>query len=196
MSVLTGELVIVIAVLSCIIKHSKEVSVIKEYKGFLVDDNFNIYNSRTGLAVTPFVGTDGYYQVSRRDETGNHKHIRVHTLFANIFIDNPNNCKYVNHIDSNKLNNSLNNLEWCANSYNVYHGWHSGNRTHKNRTKVIACKDGWEKEYPSIRSLSENLKLDRHKVARILKGELKNHYEYTFDYATECGTTIEKQPIE
>ena len=169
---------------------------IKEYKGFLVDNDFNIYNSRTGNIVTPFIGTDGYYQVSRRDENGKHKHIRVHTLFANLFIDNPNNYKYVNHIDSNKLNNSLDNLEWCTNSYNVYHGWHSGNRTHKNRTRVVAIKDGERKEYPSIRALGEYLGVDRHKVARILKGEIKNHYSYVFDYVTECGTTIEKPPEE
>ena len=33
----------------------------KEYKGFLVDDDFNIYNSRTGRKLTPFIGSDGYY---------------------------------------------------------------------------------------------------------------------------------------
>lgn len=186
----------VIAVLSNIIIHSEWGVFIREYKGFLVDDDFNIYNSRTGNIVTPFVGTDGYYQVSRRDENGDSKHIRVHVLFANLFIDNPNNYKYVNHIDSNKLNNSLDNLEWCTNSYNVYHGWHSGNRTHKNRTKVVAIKDDWRKEYPSIRALGEDLHVDRHKVARILKGEIENHYDYVFDYVAECGTTIEKPPEE
>lgn len=187
----------VIAVLNYVIKyHERGDIVIKEYKGFLVDDDLNIYNERTGNKVTPFIGTDGYYQVSRRDESGKHKHIRVHSLFANMFIDNPNNYKYVNHKDSNKLNNSLDNLEWCTNAYNVYHGWHSGNRTHKNKTKVVARKDGWEKEYPSIRALSKDLHVDRHKVARILKGQLENHYEYVFDYVAECGTTIEKPPEE
>ena len=31
------------------------------------------------------------------------------------------------HIDSDKTNNSLDNLEWCTNSHNVQHGWDSGN---------------------------------------------------------------------
>ena len=101
-----------------------------------MDDDLNIYNERTGLKLTPFVGSDGYYQVMRSDESGKSRHIRVHVLYAHCFIPNLNNYKYINHIDSNKLNNSLDNLEWRTNSYNVQHGWDSGNRTHKNNTKV------------------------------------------------------------
>lgn len=158
---------------------------IKEYKGFLVDDDFIIYNSRTNLKLTPFIGTDGYYQVGRRLENGKTYHIRVHILYANCFIPNPKNLKYVNHKDSNKLNLELSNLEWCTNSYNVKHGWDSGNRTHKNRTKVLVVDKidmNIRYEFNSIREVGENLKLDRHKVARILKGELKNNYDYLFSY--------------
>lgn len=39
---------------------------------------------------------------------------RVHVIYAHCFIPNPNEFKYVNHIDLNKLNNSLDNLEWCT----------------------------------------------------------------------------------
>ena len=157
----------------------------KEYKGFLVDDDLNIYNSRTGGKLSPFVGSDGYYQVSRRLEGGHAYHARVHILYANCFIPNPDNLKYVNHKDSNKLNLELSNLEWCTNSYNVKHGWDSGNRTHKNRTKVSVVdknNPSMRYEFNSIREVGEALKLDRHKVARILKGELKNNYDYLFSY--------------
>ena len=58
---------------------------IKEYKGFLVDDELNVYNSRTNLKLTPFVGTDGYYQVGRRLENGKTFHIRLHILYAHCF---------------------------------------------------------------------------------------------------------------
>ena len=153
-----------------------------EYKGFQVDDSFNIYNARTGMPLKPFIGTDGYYQVARRDENQHSYHIRVHVLFATLFIPNPNGYKYVNHIDSNKLNNSLDNLEWCTNSHNVKHGWLSGNRTHKNKTHVSATLDGVTKSYESIRQMCAALHLDRHKVARILKGEIQNHYKYEFNY--------------
>ena len=156
----------------------------EEYKGFLVDEDFNIYNKRTGRKLTPFKGRDGYMQVVRSKEDGSSYHLRVHKIFAELFIPNPNNYGYINHIDSDKTNNSLDNLEWCSNSQNVYHGWHSGNRTHKNNTAVeVYTLDGeFVNEYPSIRKLAEDLHVDRHKVARILKGELNNTYNYIFKY--------------
>lgn len=154
----------------------------KEYKGFLVDNELNIYNATNGKRLTPFVGTDGYYQVARRIGGRKSYHIRVHRLYAILFIPNPNNYKYINHIDSNKLNNSLDNLEWCTNSMNVKHGWDSGNRTHRNRTKVCAKIGNETLCYDSIRQMCSELKLDRHKVARILKGQVENKYKYSFYY--------------
>lgn len=155
-----------------------------EYKGFLVDDELNFYNGRTRRKITPFVGRDGYLQVARTRANHTLYHLRVHVILANLFIPNPNGYKYINHIDSNKLNNSLDNLEWCTNSYNVKHGWESGNRVHKNRTRVKAIDINTRQEYQcdSIRELCKQLHLDRHKVARILKGELSNAYPYEFIY--------------
>lgn len=157
----------------------------KEYKGFLVDDDLNIYSKRTGNKLTPYIGTDGYMQVVYTDENHRGIHQRVHVIYAHCFIPNPNGYKYVNHIDSNKLNNNLDNLEWCTNSQNVYHGWHSGNRIHKNNTGVIAKRlDGTLiGKFTSIRKCSAFLHIDRHKLARVLKGELRKDYlGYLFEY--------------
>ena len=165
----------------------------KEYKEFLVDDDLNIYSKRTGRKLTPHVGSDGYVQVMCTDKNNKSIHQRVHVIYAHCFIPNPNNYRYVNHIDSNKLNNALENLEWCTNSQNVYHGWHSGNRTHKNNTSVIVKKiDGsFIGIFTSIRKCSEFLHVDRHKIARVLKGELRKDYlGYIFEYG-DGQTTIE-----
>ena len=45
--------------------------------------------------------------------------LRVHKLVAQAFIPNPNNFNQINHIDGNKQNNCVDNLEWCNNSYNI-----------------------------------------------------------------------------
>lgn len=157
----------------------------KEYNGFLVDENLNFYNSRTGRTVTPHQGSDGYMQVTRRLADQRTVHERVHVILAYCFIPNPNNYKYINHKNSDKTDNRLENLEWCTNAYNVRHGWDNGNRTHKNNTSVrVTNTEGNVQNFTSIREAGRCLHMDRHKIARVLKGELKSDYfeNYRFEY--------------
>lgn len=53
---------------------------------------------------------------------GKQKLWSVHRLVAITYIPNPNNFPEVNHKDENKLNNSINNLEWCDRKYNLNYG--------------------------------------------------------------------------
>ena len=53
-------------------------------------------------------------------------HRTVHRLLANHFIPNPENKPFINHIDGNRANNSLENLEWVTNGENVQHAMRSG----------------------------------------------------------------------
>jgi len=67
----------------------------------------------------------GYNKVCLYD--GNrHKLIKVARLIALIFIDNPNNYPIINHIDGNKLNDNINNIEWCTPSHNNTHAYRLG----------------------------------------------------------------------
>lgn len=59
------------------------------------------------------------------------KQFRVHRLVALHFIPNPNNLPEVNHIDGDKNNNHVSNLEWCTNLQNIRHSYKIG--THKIR---------------------------------------------------------------
>lgn len=61
------------------------------------------------------------YRVVSLTKDGKKKDHKVHRLVAIAFIPNPNDYECVNHIDGNKLNNSLSNLEWCSKGYNNYH---------------------------------------------------------------------------
>lgn len=154
----------------------------KRYKDFLVDNNLNIYNAHTGHIIKPFKGSDGYMAVKLNMKNCKTCE-RVHVIYAHCFIPNHNNEKYVNHIDSNKLNNSLNNLEWCSNSYNVKHSYDNGNNTNKIKVRVETIDRKMIGEYNSIRECSKELKLDRHKISRVLKGELRKDYlGYLFSY--------------
>lgn len=55
----------------------------------------------------------------------------VHRIVATTFIPNPENKRCVNHKDGNKLNNAVDNLEWCSHSENHRHAFRLGLKNHK-----------------------------------------------------------------
>ena len=61
------------------------------------------------------------YVVVYLNENGKTKTMFLHRLIAKAFIPNPNNYPEVNHIDENKDNNIIENLEWCTDKYNNRH---------------------------------------------------------------------------
>ena len=60
----------------------------------------------------------GYLRVGLRVDK-KRKQYRVHRLIAVAYLPNPNNLSCVNHIDKNRANSTLENLEWCTNMYNT-----------------------------------------------------------------------------
>lgn len=69
----------------------------------------------------------------RRDSTNKKEDVFVHRIVASLFLDNPNNYPQVNHKDSNPMNNSVDNLEWCSVRYNWQYGLDYG---YKSRDKL------------------------------------------------------------
>lgn len=67
------------------------------------------------------IKTGGYSNVGLQTDDGKTKWFRVHRLVASAFIQNPYNKKYVNHIDEDRQNNNVNNLEWVTPKENNLH---------------------------------------------------------------------------
>lgn len=74
-----------------------------------------------GRLLKPAIQSVGYKFVVLSKQ-GKTKGYRVHRLVAEAFIPNPDNLPQVNHKDENKLNNNVNNLEWCTVAYNNNYG--------------------------------------------------------------------------
>ena len=83
-------------------------------------------SSKQGIYLKPGVNTRGYKQVVLYKDN-KHKNITIHRLIALTFINNPDNKLEVNHIDGNKLNNKIENLEWCTSSENHIHAYKNDN---------------------------------------------------------------------
>jgi hypothetical protein len=66
------------------------------------------------------------YLICRLGNEEGYKMFKVHRLVALHFIVNPKNKPFVNHLDCNKKNNNVKNLEWCTNQENVDHAREHG----------------------------------------------------------------------
>lgn len=71
------------------------------------------------------IGKDNYYIIKLCKENKPHT-FYVHRLVAEEFIENPHDYPQVNHIDGDKHNNCVNNLEWCTNKQNLEHSYKTG----------------------------------------------------------------------
>lgn len=83
-------------------------------------------NKKTGKIKTPSLGHRGYPVHSLRDHDGKFYLRTVHTLLARAFIPNPIGKPEVNHIDGDKTNYSIENLEWCTRAENDAHARRTG----------------------------------------------------------------------
>ena len=72
--------------------------------------------------LNPYLNKEGYRIVRLQLEEGNARTVSVHRLVAENFIPNPNNYPQINHIDENRTNNCISNLEWCTAVHNANHG--------------------------------------------------------------------------
>lgn len=70
----------------------------------------------------------GYHEIALTKECKT-KHYFVHRLIAMTFIPNPLNLPQIDHIDDNKSNNCVNNLQWITNADNMAKAWRTGART-------------------------------------------------------------------
>ena len=97
--------------------------IVYDYTGLYEVCNIDgkVRNTKTGRILKPIKNKNGYCVVTLSKD-GKMQRFSVHRLVAEAFIPNSQNKPYVNHINENKSDNSVDNLEWCTASENALHG--------------------------------------------------------------------------
>ncbi len=135
---------------------ANQLKVYNKLPRFSVSSDGEVYGTKTGKKIKTSIDYRGYKRLSvivgsRTDGTRKHLNLKVHRMVAESFIHNPNDLPAVNHIDGNKLNNTVENLEWMSVRDNNAHARKIGlvksySPTKEHRQKMI---DGWWKWFES-----------------------------------------------
>lgn len=96
--------------------------VVDGFPNYQVDELGNVFSTAHGSPrlLKLKEDKDGYFRVNLCNK-GNRKTVSVHRLVAKAFIENPKGLPIVNHLDSNRKNNEVTNLEWCTAKENWHH---------------------------------------------------------------------------
>lgn len=106
---------------------------VKKDPKYEVSNLGNVRNKETGRILKPQLNKEGgYYRVT----LGNRQRDYIHRIVADTFYDGDHSDLEVNHIDGNKLNNSISNLEYCSKKENIRHAFGKDSRLH-----VVRCKN-------------------------------------------------------
>lgn len=95
--------------------------VIESFPNYTITDSGIIYSKKSNKIMKQHLDKDGYL-VLNLSNNGIKKQCRVHRLVAIAFIPNPEGLATVNHINHNKLDNRVTNLEWLSNYDNAKDG--------------------------------------------------------------------------
>ena len=94
-------------------------------KNYRVEKDGRIYSLRRNKYLIPKLNHDGYLRIQIWDK-GKCSFVAIHRLVAQEYIPNPENKPFVNHINGNKQDNRVENLEWCTQKENIHHAFKTG----------------------------------------------------------------------
>lgn len=160
---------------------------------YSIKENGEITNNKSGKTMKAYINK-GYYKVNLH-VNGVKEVVLLHRMLGFAFIPNPENKKFMNHKDGNKLNNDLTNLEWVTQSENAKHAWDTGlNKTgresirkvglsnkgkasHKTK-KVINTETG--EIFESSKVIAEKTGIKYPYINQLLNGKRSNNTPYRY----------------
>lgn len=154
-----------------------EFKIITGHPDYLVSKLGEIFSLKSNRNLKPYKTSKGYLQV--RLDGG--KTFHVHRLVAEAFIPNPENYPQINHINEDKTDNRVENLEWCNQSYNMGHG--TGNNRRSSTLKGRKTMDGKEvARWESTMEVERTLGFKNTNIGACCNGRMKRAYGFIWRY--------------
>lgn len=160
---------------------------IEDYEGLYQVSNFGrVKRVETGRILKGSKEPIGYLRVNI-SKNGIESTKKIHRLVSQAFIPNPENKSDVNHIDEDKANNNVNNLEWSTRKENINHGTRNERSSKTQSIPIIAInlKTGESQEFYGTNECARQLEIQAPNISAVLKGNRKQTGGYTFKYKEE-----------
>lgn len=166
----------------------------------VVSKDGEVINVMTGNFLKPIIRNHGYFSVNFKYEVDGriqHRQYLIHRLLGLAFIPIPEKYKgvplrklQINHIDGDKLNNTLDNFEWCLAKKNMRHAFK--NKLINIGRNVLArnIQTGEIRSYPSVAECSRNHDLNKVSLSRHLSSPMagrktKDWFVFKYDDGTD-----------
>jgi len=160
---------------------------INELINYKITKSGKIWSIKNNRFLKPRI-CNGYRTITLKNNTIN---ITIHRIVAKTFILNPENKPYVNHINNNKLDNRLENLEWVTQKENC--AAHQKNISHPRKVIQMDMNDNIISRFDSIKEASKTIGYTAASISRVVLGINKTAggYKWKYDsiYKNELDTT-------
>lgn len=148
-----------------------------------VNEKGEVRTKATGHIKVPKTDRYGYSVVCLSDGEHSRQYPPIHRLVAEAFIPNPDNLPQVNHKDENKLNNNVENLEWCTCQYNSNYGTTRERSVYHRQKITMLFKGGNVTVFPSLREAAEFMNISEVSIRGAIQGKQHTCCGGTWRYA-------------
>lgn len=160
---------------------------------YQINTNGDIKSLKTNKTLKWFINNKNGYAYVTLCKNNKRKCYRVHKLVAITYLKNTNNKSEINHINGNKLDNRIENLEWCSSSENQKHAYKIGlqkpimSKNNKLSKKTIQYDLDYNiiKIWDSLSDIVRELNIKKQYISACCLGKIKKTCNYIFKYVEE-----------
>lgn len=160
------------------------------FPNYSVSNTGLVRNDDTGKLVKSYKSSTGY-SITHLSKDKRKYNVKIHRIVAQAFIPNQRNERCVNHINGNKQDNRVENLEWCSHSWNNIHSYRTLGRSSINaitamaaaNLKPVVCVESGI-VYGSIKEAANRTGALRGNISLCLAGKRSTAGGYHWRYAT------------